>query len=126
MGVLTLKNRTAIVTGGTRGIGYEVAKKFLDAGMNVAVIGTNEIGISKAVKTLQGQKALCRGYVCDVTSVQEIEKTLRLISEDFSVIDVLVNNAGILDVSKIGTLSEEQWDKVLDVNLKGCSIFGKI
>jgi 3-oxoacyl-[acyl-carrier protein] reductase len=123
MDVLTLRNRTAIVTGGTRGIGYEIARKFLSAGMNVAIIGTNEKGVKEAAETLQGQGAACKGYVCDVSSVGEIKTTLKTIGEDFLSIDVLVNNAGILDVSKIGTLSEEEWDKVLDVNLKGTYFF---
>lgn len=108
--------RNVVVTGGTSGIGYETAKYLLGEGYAVAIIGRNQKKIDDAVESLG---TLCKGYHCDVSSVNEIENTLKQINCDFGSIDVVVNSAGILDTSKIDTLTEEEWDNVIDINLKG-------
>ena len=108
--------RTVVITGGTSGIGYETARYMLQKGYRVAVIGRNKEKLTNAVSSL-GEE--CRGYICDVSLVCEIEKTLEQIYKDFGSIDVLVNNAGILDTTKIDTITESEWDNVININLKG-------
>lgn len=111
--IKSAKKRTVVITGGTSGIGLETAKLLLTEGYNVAVIGRTQAKIKTA--ELLG----VRGYKCDVSDVGQIEETLKHIFDDFGSIDVLVNSAGILDTSKIDTLTEAEWDKVIDINLKG-------
>ena len=108
--------RTAVITGGTSGIGYETAKLLISEGYNVAVIGRNSIRAKEAEMSLGPH---CKSYCCDVSDVKRIEETLRTINRDFGSIDVLVNSAGVLDTSKVDTLTESEWDKVIDINLKG-------
>ncbi len=110
------KKRVALVTGGSRGIGYEIAKKMLNQGYEVAILSRDYESIMSAAKRL-GKG--CRGYVCDISRTGEIENSIRQIVKDYGGIDVLVNNAGILDVSRIDTITEDEWDKVINVNLKG-------
>nr|WP_325300695.1 3-oxoacyl-ACP reductase FabG [uncultured Dysosmobacter sp.] len=119
MSVLTLQGRTAVVTGGTRGIGFAIARALAQGGMKAALIGQSPESSHAAQEKSAGWNACCKGYACDLAQVDAIPPLLEQIYADFGSIDVLVNCAGILDTSKIGTLTEEQWDKVLDVNLKG-------
>lgn len=107
------KKRTAVITGGTSGIGLETAKLLISEGYKVAVIGKDQRRISAA--ELYG----CKGYCCDVSDVKQIEETLKKIYFDFGSIDVLINSAGALDTSRIDALSEEEWDRVININLKG-------
>lgn len=108
--------RTAIVTGGTRGIGYAIARQLLGEGYGVAIIGRSGERAKDAAERLGTR---CKGYPCDVSDVSQIEGILRQIHQDFGSIDVLVNCAGILDASKIDTLTEREWDAVINTNLKG-------
>lgn len=106
--------RTVVITGGTKGIGFETAKLLMSEGYKVAIIGRDGKRVSMVADEIGA-----KGYVCDVSSVNQIERTLKQIYTDLGSIDVLINNAGILDTSKIDTLTEEKWDKVMDINLKG-------
>ncbi len=108
--------RTAVITGGTRGIGFETARALLREGYHVAVIGRNPSRAKEAALKLGD---CCKGYCCDVSNVQEAEETLKRINQDFGSIDVLINSAGILDTSRLDTLTEDEWNEVLDINLKG-------
>lgn len=109
--------RTAVITGGTRGIGYAIAKKMIQEGYQTAIIGRNERTVKEAALSL-GKN--CKGYCCDISDTDQITSVLKQIRDDFCSIDVLVNNAGILDTSRIDTLTEAEWDRVLNTNLKGC------
>lgn len=112
----TIGKRTAVITGGTRGIGYAIAERLLGEGYHVAIIGRDKERTERAEHSL-GEN--CKGYLCDVADVSKIEETLQNINDEFGSIDVLVNCAGILDTSKIDNLTEQEWDDVIDINLKG-------
>jgi 3-oxoacyl-[acyl-carrier protein] reductase len=115
-----LKGKVAIVTGGSRGIGRSIA---LDLGANGADIAltfkTRADAAEDVVKKIEffGRKA--KAYQCDSASFAEVEKTAQAIIADFGKVDILVNNAGINRDAVSWKMSEEQWDEVMNTNLKG-------
>ena len=114
-------NRTAIVTGGSRGIGREVALRLAALGYDIAIVyvgDENEAAETVAECRKAGVKAAA--YVCNVASFEETKETVSQITEEFgSNIAALVNNAGITRDGLIAMMSEENWDSVISVNLKG-------
>jgi len=116
--VLSFGNRTAVVTGGSRNIGLAISKKLLTAGLNVAVISYNQESLDEAKRKLNDVGKSFDVYKCDLTKLQEIHETLEQVFQRFGSIDVLVNSACILETESIDDLSEEDWDSVIDTNLK--------
>ena len=120
------ENKTVFVTGASRGIGKEVALKFADNGYNVVinyVSSKTNVEELKAEFESKGVKALI--MQADVTDVEAIEKLVKTAIEEFGSIDVLVNNAGITRDNLLMRMSEEEFDKVIQVNLKGTYIVTK-
>ena len=121
------KNKTIFITGGSRGIGKEVALKFAENGYNIV---TNYVSDKTDVEGLKkefeekGVKSLI--IKADVTNSEEIENLVKKAIEEFEGIDVLVNNAGITKDNLLMRMSEEEFSKVIDVNLKGTYIVTKI
>lgn len=118
--MLTFKDKTAIITGASRGIGAEIAYKFACLGANIAVIDVcdeemAEPTLERIRKT--GVKALY--YICDVTNSEACKGTVAKINEELGTADILVNNAGITRDNLIMTMPEEEFDAVIDTNLKG-------
>ena len=115
-----LKDKTAIITGGSRGIGAAIALKFASMGANIAIICSSGAEaaqeITDKIQTL-GVKA--KAYKCDVASFEETKAVVAEIKKDFGPVQILVNNAGITRDGLIATMSEANWDAVLDTNLKG-------
>lgn len=125
-----LKNKTALVTGGTSGIGLEITKAFLRSGASVVFTGRNEEKINKILDTVVTDEPSFNGRLhgilmnnTDVSSFEaKISEVLSLIGGK---LDVLINNAGILG-GEFGTSSESEFDKVLDTNLKGAFFLSQI
>lgn len=115
-----LKGKTALVTGGTSGIGYEIAKVFSRSGANVIITGRTKSKIESAIQKLQGEGLNCFGTVWDVRDVASFDDNLRhLLSEIPShQLDILVNNAGLVG-GDISDCKEDKYDAILDTNLKG-------
>ncbi len=117
-----LNRKTAIVTGGTAGIGKEIALLFVKNGANVIIFGTNRDRAAAALHELEAarvndsQKVLCQ--IANVSKTKEVEETIQTLLSTFGQIDILVNNAGITRDNLLMKMSEEDWDEVLDVNLK--------
>jgi len=116
-----LKGKNAVITGASRGIGRKIAEKYASCGANVAIL---DIVISDAA--LEAKKYIeetynvkCEVYQCDVSSTQCAKETAAKITSDFDGIDILVNNAGITRDNLIATMEEDEFDKVIDTNLKG-------
>ena len=107
---------TALVTGGSRGIGFAVAKRLISEGAKVALVSTKLEGAVAAAAQL-GDNA--KGYACDVSSYDDVQALVAAVLADFGKIDILVNNAGITRDDLLMRMSEEEWDRVLAVNLKG-------
>ena len=116
MTVNTLNGMVALVTGGSRGIGFAVARRLIAEGAHVAIVSTNQAGADAAAEKLgEGTK----GYACDVASFEAVQELVTNVLADFGKIDILVNNAGITRDGLLLRMSEEDWDKVLETNLKG-------
>jgi 3-oxoacyl-[acyl-carrier protein] reductase len=114
-----LAGRVAIVTGGTRGIGLACATRLAADGAAVVVSGRDAARLEGAVTALEGQGADVLGVVADVATRQDAERVTDGARERFGRIDVLVNNAGMTRDALLLRMKDEDWDRVLDVNLRG-------
>ncbi len=112
---MRFKDQVVIVTGASRGIGKEIAVAFAAEGAKVACVATTQAGAQATADQLPGAK----GYACDVSDSASVEQLLADIDQDFGTPSVLVNNAGITRDTLMLRMKEEDWDRVIDVNLKG-------
>jgi 3-oxoacyl-[acyl-carrier protein] reductase len=117
-----LKGKTALVTGGTAGIGKAIASLFAEQGANVAICGTNKERAEQTVLEIEKVKAdpeqKIRYFLLDVAKTKEVEEAIGKLVEEWGKIDILVNNAGITRDNLLMRMSEEDWDRVVEVNLK--------
>lgn len=114
-----LKGKVAIVTGGGTGIGRAIALVFGREGAKVAVLGRRQQGLDEVVKELAHLGAEGQAVLCDVTRGEETRRAVEAVERAFRAVNVLVNNAGILSVSTVESISEEEWDRVMETNVKG-------
>lgn len=116
-----LNGKVAVVTGGSRGIGKAVSQKLASLGANIAVIYSGNDSAARNVgeycEKNYGIKA--RTYKCDVSNFTEVKETIAKIKTDFGTVHILINNAGITKDGLAAMMSEEDFDRVLEVNLKG-------
>jgi 3-oxoacyl-[acyl-carrier protein] reductase len=119
---IALPGKVALVTGGSRGIGQAIAATLRDAGARVALFGRDGARAQAAAREL-GEGA--RGYACDVGQAEQVEAAVEAVEQDFGAIDVLVNNAGTTRDNLLFRISEEDWDSVLETNLKGAFLMIK-
>lgn len=118
---LLLNEQVAVITGGTAGIGRAIALKFAAEGATVIVLGTNAergIAVTEEIKKLTGNES--HFYVADVSKTPEIDEIMKKVLEAFGRVDILVNNAGITADQLLMKMSEDDWDRVIDINLKSC------
>lgn len=117
-----LKGKTALITGGTAGIGKAIACLYAEQGAHVIIWGTNSERAQQAVKELEmsrlSEEQKCASYLVDVAKTEEVNETVQKMLAEFGKIDVLVNNAGITRDNLLLRMNEEDWDQVLAVNLK--------
>lgn len=116
-----LKGKTAIVTGGSRGIGEAIVYKLASMGADIALIyvGNSEIALKVCNNVTEKFNVKCISYNCDVSDFNLVKETIGQIKADFGGVNILVNNAGITKDGLIAMMKEEDYDKVLDINLKG-------
>ena len=113
---IDLSGKNAIVTGSTRGIGRAVAQALADAGARVAVVGRDKSKASEIAGQV-GNGAL--GFACDVADTAQVSQLIADVEKEFGGIDILVNNAGITRDNLVMRLKDEDWDAVLNANLRG-------
>ena len=113
---IDLSGRTALVTGSTRGIGRAIAETLAGAGARVAVVG-RDAGRAEEVATAIGHGAA--GFACDVTDTASVTALVESVEKAFGQIDILVNNAGLTRDNIMLRLKDDDWDTVIDANLRG-------
>ncbi|PLX31018.1 MAG: 3-oxoacyl-[acyl-carrier-protein] reductase [Ignavibacteria bacterium] len=115
-----LKDKTAIVTGGARGIGRAIVEQFADEGAAIAVFDVafpdDFEGFANGIREKGGK---LEAYTVDITSSEAVEEACSTVAADFGSIDILVNNAGITRDKLLLRMGDDDWDKVMEVNLKG-------
>ncbi|SHI73118.1 3-oxoacyl-[acyl-carrier-protein] reductase [Geosporobacter subterraneus DSM 17957] len=122
---MRLKDKVAIVTGGGRGIGETTCIRFAEEGAKVVVADMNEADIQIVVEKIKQMGGEAVGMKVDVTDGVLVEKMIAETVTKYGKLDILVNNAGITADGKLVKMTEEQWDKVINVNLKGVFICGQ-
>lgn len=113
-----LKGKTAIVTGGTRGIGFAIVKKYLENGANVVLTGSRQESVEKALAKLPEYEGRIMGIWPDLCNPEEIAKAFASVKENFGTIDILVNNAGISSRTSFYDYTLDEFSNILDLNFK--------
>ena len=123
---MRLANKTAIITGSRRGIGFGIAKKFAQEGANVVITDIDINECKEAAKKLEEQfRIKTLALKVDVSKAKDVEKMVKETIKKFGKIDILVNNAGIYIQKPLVELSEKEWDRLIDINLKGVFLCAK-
>ena len=120
--MMSLKGKSALITGGTAGIGKAIARLYAENGADVAIFGTNQGRAEQAFQELEAAKKFpeqkIRFFLVDVSKSKDVEDVIDQLLKDWGKIDILVNNAGITRDGFLMKMSEADWDAVLDINLK--------
>lgn len=115
----SLQGRTAVVTGGSKGIGRGIAATFADAGVNVVVSGRTQADIDSAVKDLAGKPGAVSGVAADVTSPEDCQRVVAAAVERHGGLDIVCANAGIFPSGRLEDLTPDDIEQVIGVNFKG-------
>ena len=118
---MRLKNKVAIITGGSRGIGYATADRFLEEGARVIITASTQESADRAVKKLQEKypDSVIAGISPNLGSLESVREEFKKAVKEYGCIDILVNNAGISESTPFMQYTEETFDKVMDLNVKG-------
>ena len=125
MNMFSLEGKIALVTGGSRGIGFAIGCGLVKAGAKLAFNGSTVASVEKAMADYAAQGIDARGYVCDVTNEKDVEDMVASIRSDLGVIDVLVNNAGIIRRVAMCDMDADEFRRVVDVDLNAPFIVSK-
>ena len=112
-----LKGKTAIVTGGTRGIGFSIVKRYLENGANVAIAGSRQESVEKAMESLGEYQGRVMGIWPNLGSPEEVTEAFASVKEKFGSLDILANNAGISSRTSLYDYTLEEFQKIVDINL---------
>ena len=125
---MLLEGKVAIVTGGTRGIGYETVRQFLLQGAKVALFGSRKETVDAATAKLKEENSgfAVIGLYPKLTSEVEVKSAFDSVKNEFGKIDVLINNAGISSHTKLLDFSEDEYDKIADLNIKSVFVCSKV
>ena len=114
-----LKGKTAIITGATRGIGRGIAEVFAKQGANVIFTYSSSSDLAKEIKdNLSKENVIVKGYKSDASNFEDCQMLVNQITEEFDTVDILINNAGITKDNLLMRMQEDDFDKVIEVNLK--------
>jgi 3-oxoacyl-[acyl-carrier protein] reductase len=117
---MKLDGKVALITGGTSGIGEACAELFAAEGAKVALVGSSDMAKAEAVAgRINGAGGSAKPYIANLTKVGEITKLVATVKADLGRIDILVNSAGLFYPTQIGSTSEADYDRMMDINLKG-------
>jgi len=121
---MQFKGKTAVITGSSRGLGRAIAEKLGKLGANVVLTGTSDT-VLKTASELEEMGIKVAAVVGDVRNADDVKAMMAKAVESFGGVDILVNNAGITKDKPMAMMSEDDWDTVLDINLKGCFLCTK-
>jgi NAD(P)-dependent dehydrogenase (short-subunit alcohol dehydrogenase family) len=122
--LFSIQGKVAVVTGGAMGLGFEYAKALLTSGAKVAICDIDIENLEPAVKELN-RFGEATGYVVNVTSEQEVSQFANQVFEQYGRIDILINNAGVVQRKTVEDMDGFEWDRVMDVNVKGTFLCSK-
>lgn len=114
-----LENKVAIITGASRGIGKVIAEETAKAGAKTVCVSRSLSDVEKVAKNINEQGFTAIAMACDITNGEQFQKLVKSVNENFGSVDILVNNAGVTKDGLIMRMSEEDWDVVINTNLKG-------
>jgi len=118
---MRLKDKVAIITGGSRGIGYATAEAFLREGARVIIAASSKASADKAVASLKEKfpNAIVGGIAPDLSKLEDVRSIFRAVAGTYGCVDILVNNAGVSESTPFTEYTEEDFDRVMDLNVKG-------
>lgn len=116
---IRFKNKTAVVTGGGSGIGRAISKIFAESGAHVCILDYDKEAGQSVCEEIKDKRQACSFYFCDVGDQQQVDNTFNKIINDHSLVDILINNAGIAHVGNLQDTTEEDFDRIYEVNVKG-------
>ncbi len=122
---MLLKDQVALITGGAQGIGREIALLFASEGAHVVILDLNQESLSKTKAEIEGKGVKCLDLMANVTDSTQVDEAIKKCVDTMGRIDILVNNAGITRDTLMIRMKEEDWDAVLNINLKGTFLFTK-
>src|SRR5690625_1459487 len=112
-------DKTVVVTGAASGIGRSISTMFAASGAHVCILDYDREAGQTVCEEIEGRGESCSFYFCDVANQEDVHRTFQEITSERSRIDILVNNAGIAHVGKLQDTSEEEFDRIYEVNVKG-------
>jgi NAD(P)-dependent dehydrogenase (short-subunit alcohol dehydrogenase family) len=121
-----LSGHVALVTGGSRGLGEEIAEGLAEAGASLMLLARRDQWLSPAVDAMRQRGFRCEGALCDVSKPAEIDVVVKRAIDTYGQIDILVNNAGVTWGAPAETMPLDKWQQVLDVNLTGAFLFSQV
>ncbi|OPA86264.1 oxidoreductase [Pseudomonas fluorescens] len=114
-----IEGKVVLITGGSTGIGAEVARLLASRGAKVAIAARRKDKLEEVVAEITAQGGIAKGYTLDVTDKHQVEAVVAAIVVDFGKLDVLINNAGLMPIRPMSEVNTDEWDAMIDVNLKG-------
>ncbi|MBS1098067.1 SDR family oxidoreductase [Gluconobacter sphaericus] len=114
-----IAGKVVLITGGSSGLGEATARHLAALGAKVAISARRRDRLDEIVSELSAQGQTARAYTLDVTKRSEVEETIAAVTRDFGRLDVLVNNAGLMAIAPIQKLMVDEWDRMIDINIKG-------
>jgi NADP-dependent 3-hydroxy acid dehydrogenase YdfG len=114
-----IKNKVVLITGGSTGIGAEVARLLASHGAHVAIGARRKDKLDDVVASIEAAGGTARAYSLDVTDKTQVEAVVAATVADFGKLDVLINNAGLMPIRPMTEVNTDEWDAMIDVNLKG-------
>lgn len=123
-----LEGKVAIITGGTRGIGYETVRKFLQNKAKVVLFGSRKESVEKAVNSLKEENSNYEvmGLYPNLVKENEVKEAFQTVKEKYGRIDILINNAGVSSSTPLSNFTEEEYDKIANINIKAVFTCSKV